>query len=696
VTGSPRPPFAAAILAATLATTASAAAANYAPWRIWNDPLALSLPRLDHLVVERSSASPDDCDYGPDGHLAGSADAQACRYDHLWESRGRARYLRVEGDERVLLDERGPGALVRLWMTTGDGVSADFPPGARVRLRLDGDPVPYLDAELAGLFGGTVPPFTWPLVGDRSTGVGAAFSYVPIVFHSRLEASIVWPDPLPPSADLPLWYQFNVHRLASPASVPTGIDVDAHDLSEFAARAAGTYPWPRTLQWQSTRLAVSDDPVVLLERDRADTLLALRLQPTPGTDWNELELELDFDGETRARMSLAEFFATDGLEESTPRSLAWGVDASGRGYVFLAMPFHRGAAVRMRRTAGSGHVEVEVEHAFAGTPPPDDAMRLTARAHEVCEAGSRLAPDLGLLALSGRGRWIGLYSHQHNLVGSDGIGGPANYLEGDERVYVDGSRTPRWQGTGNEDFYNGGFYFDRGGAYGFAHAFPFTGAPLHEFAGATLKASRMYRLMLTESLPFQRGLEVRLERGAYGDQPMCARGVAFAYHEVEPALAPLSELDLDDPGSITAADYVPPAASVCESLSAFFGDEPPTRLDGRVCRFAGDASTFRFALDRPVERLWLRRRFDGRDGGQAGTIEVDGEPVARFPPSLPQPDRRWQEIEVPLDLPPQPTGAILSFRIVPDDAAEAFTEAAYLLLGGGDDDVFADGFESAP
>ena len=37
-----------------------------------------------------------------------------------------------------------------------------------------------------------------------------------------------------------------------------------------------------------------------------------------------------------------------------------------------------------------------------------------------------------------------------------------DYLEGDERIFIDGKLTPELYGTGTEDFYESGWYF-RGG-----------------------------------------------------------------------------------------------------------------------------------------------------------------------------------------------------------------------------------------
>ena len=90
----------------------------------------------------------------------------------------------------------------------------------------------------------------------------------------------------------------------------------------------------------------------------------------------------------------------------------------------------------------------------------------------------------------------------------------------------------------------------------------------------------------------------------------------------------------------------------------------------------------------------MRRRLDGGEGGQAARIEVNGAAVAHLPYAMATPDRRWQDVDLPLALPPQPAGATLAFRVVPDDAGAVFTESAYELIATAHDQLFAHGFES--
>lgn len=63
-------------------------------WRIWDDPLSLSVHRDDHTVVLRSSFSPEPCLYDAAGQA--TPGGLECRYDHLYRPLARDRFLREE------------------------------------------------------------------------------------------------------------------------------------------------------------------------------------------------------------------------------------------------------------------------------------------------------------------------------------------------------------------------------------------------------------------------------------------------------------------------------------------------------------------------------------------------------------------------------------------------------------------------
>ncbi|MFB9067242.1 DUF2961 domain-containing protein [Pseudofulvimonas gallinarii] len=655
------------------------------PWAYWSDPLVLSRHRDDHAVVLYSTFSPVPCAYGPDGAV--EPGALECRYDHLYRPLGRHRELRLEGDELLLVDEQGAGALVRAWLTTGDGFSADFPAALRLRIRLDGSPDPFVDIALNDWFAGDVSPHLAPLAGNRHSAAGAGFNLVPVVFNAGMTISLAGGDQAIDANRV--WYQFNIHRVAADVEIgASGFPADWPALHAFISTTPGAYPWPGAPAWVSGQRTIKPGvEETLLEQAGSDSLLGLRLRVPDGVDGSSLRLRMRFDEGSDIDHPLTDWFGMGSEPTEAPRSLLVGLDDDGFAYLFWPMPFHSQASVRLLQAGRGGEVTVDYAYVLDGRPAPEDAMHFGIRVADQCIGTGRHQSDLSLLALGGRGRWLGLSTRQHNLLSDN-----ANYLEGDERIHIDGSAHPALHGTGNEDFYNAGFYFDHGG-YGYPFAAPMTGAPWHQRVAGTPVASRMYRLLLADAVPFRSSLDVRLERGAYGDQAMCADATAWFYHEPGRAMLPVSTLDLVSASSIQASHYVAPASASCSDLSSHYIDEPPTQRSGRVCRFSEGTSSFRFHLRNRAQRLWLRRRFDALEGGQAAIVVVNGQEAGRFPYAPKQPWRRWQEVDLPLAMPPQPAGSMLDIRIVPIDSAALFTEAAYTLLAPPGDLLHADGFD---
>jgi D-arabinan exo alpha-(1,3)/(1,5)-arabinofuranosidase (non-reducing end) len=110
--------------------------------------------------------------------------------------------------------------------------------------------------------------------------------------------------------------------------------------------------------------------------------------------------------------------------------------------------------------------------------------------------------DWSALRARGRGVMVGI---AHSMRGPRS----RRYLEGDERVVADGRLVIH--GTGTEDFYEGGWYFNRG-----TFTRPFTGHPAHRLGGPLCPAAdctAAYRLMIADSIPFSNSLRFSFEHG---------------------------------------------------------------------------------------------------------------------------------------------------------------------------------------
>jgi hypothetical protein len=352
------------------------------------------------------------------------------------------------------------------------------------------------------------------------------------------------------------------------------------------------------------------------------------------------------------------------------------------------MPFRQSASVQLVAEASlSAPVVVDSELSFEDAAVPPAAMAFAAAKSDACVAGG----DLVLYAAPGAGKVVGVATREH----ADGVA-DCGYLEGDERASLDGVLAPAWYGTGVEDFYGGGFYFDHG-----AFALALSGATEVDADGSGTTAA--YRWMLGDPLTYSSALRLTQEAGFAPEQPVptCARAVVYAYRQTQAAIVAYDGFDVGSAGAEAHA-YAAPAGSTCEMASGMFEDEPPTPRSAVVCSYASGASHFRFDVPDAVPPLRLRRTFDGgaalpgeTAGAPAAEIRVNGILAGWFAPAIASPLRRWQQQEALLD--PATGAGSLDIEIVPEFTAyaPAFGESRWELSGGWKDAIFADGFDPA-
>ncbi len=653
-----------------------------APWEFWTDLRRVSVVPQDGRTLLRSSHCPSGC--RKDRHSAGDE-----------------RYLRRDGKEGVIFEEAGPGAITRIWMTTsaGTGVSAAIDPRIRLRIYFDGEATARIDLPLAELFSGNSAPFTAPLVGDRLSSSGGYFSYLPLVYQDGCRVTLEGAD------KTNLWFQFSFHRLRSDRVLATFAgDEDLSRLRQLMA-TPGADPWLSQSDYPAgtTTEAVVDlapgELTPIFAAVGTGLLDAFKLD-LPAEAWQQVKVILRFDGETTADLPVADFFALGsvqpGLASELPtRSLLLGLDAAGRLYSYWPMPFHSGATFWLLNQ-GDETVPVAygVRRSALGPLPGSGRFAVTLKV----AAPLTTSGDLPVLALEGAGKWVGLFAEMGSVDGVNSL-----YLEGDERIYLDGSAHPALYGTGVEDTFNGGFYFDQGPFGRALHGMEFK----RRVAGPVANEERAaaYRWMLADAVSFAGGLRAGFERGPTGDSTLRARTVAFHYLAPPPALVAVDQLDLSDPASRAEHDFQSDPAARDYLLTGLFEGEPAVALSAAgLRRPAGSSSTFTFDSAGCGGGLLLRRRFDARHGGQAGEIWIDGQPVAALSYAAPNGDRRWREVD--LHLPPRAAGPLaIEVRAAPAPAGERrrlfrrrattdFTEFRYELWCRIDDRIFADGFES--
>jgi hypothetical protein len=383
----------------------------------------------------------------------------------------------------------GSGRLVRLWMTTLRLLFIGAGPEL-LRVYVDDEPAPLVEVRLDDALSGAAGELFAPPFGAGSPHA-LAWRY-PVVFGRRLVITI---DRLGVLDNV--YYQADV-VLDVPARPGRRAATDRLPERD-AARAALAGPPALPLLLSPTRVTVGATPVLVAELPGPATIGSIQVSG-PGADALMLEATWD-DAAGTLRVPLAHL---------------------GGEPLRLPMPFATRA--RLTLTAPSDE-ELSVEVTIAGSEglPRAPWGHLTSQLRETVAGDGAMAHPVA--SARGRGRLAGVCMRLEGRGDPERymlLSSPFNFLEGDERVVLDGRPLPA---TGTEDYFDSAFYFE-GGAY----ATPFARAWDISDDGVLGRVSACRWHPAGEPLDFATSLEMELEIGP--DHPALLeryRSVAFVY-----------------------------------------------------------------------------------------------------------------------------------------------------------------------
>ena len=217
---------------------------------------------------------------------------------------------------------------------------------------------------------------------------------------------------------------------------------------------------------------------------------------------------------------LADVFG-DGLEVRPIRSLDFGMDPStGTGYLALPIPYRRDADISVASSSATATVTMS---AWSGAP----VHTLERLYGEQLVTQTQLGQDFPVLDATGSGH---LASYVMDISDSSAPlsseSGGQWFMEGDERVSVDGLRSPSIYGTGTEDEFDGGYYFNQG-----AFTLPFNGAgPLGQTSTTDGGTQSAYRVYGDDGVIWSDGLDFGQQAGGDNERlPETATATTFSY-----------------------------------------------------------------------------------------------------------------------------------------------------------------------
>jgi len=187
-------------------------------------------------------------------------------------------------------------------------------------------------------------------------------------------------------------------------------------------------------------------------------------------------------------------------------------ETSGGYNSYWPMPFHKSA--RWTLTNGSNKT---VDRFFynidytALKSLPADTRHFHAQFHR--ENPTTPGKNYTVLETTGAGHYVGtaLFMSGRRL----------GFLEGNEMVYIDGSVAPNIEGTGTEDYFGSGWYFDRG-----VYSAPYHGVVLKEEHPARVSA---YRWHIEDAIPFTQSIRFTIEHGIQNSVAADYSSVAYYY-----------------------------------------------------------------------------------------------------------------------------------------------------------------------
>lgn len=230
-------------------------------------------------------------------------------------------------------------------------------------------------------------------------------------------------------------------------------------------------------------------------------------------------IRMYFDDELTVDSPLGEFFGS-ALGEYDVRSLFFAMDTAPDGWYSSWWPMSYGHSTKIELYNGSTHditsAESQVTFNKLGQSEKDTGyFRTTSVRGETTPE-----VDWQFLKAIGKGTIVGV---THTMEGKDLT---RQYLEGDERVFENEAAVPQIHGTGTEDFYEGGWYFNRG-----TFTNPINGNPAHEISsfGSKYDSTGCYRLFIGDAISFKTSVKFGIEHGPKNDLPATYGSTTYWY-----------------------------------------------------------------------------------------------------------------------------------------------------------------------
>lgn len=535
-----------------------------------------------------------------------------------------------ENGQQVLLDVKGKGCVYKIFLPTV------FYPEDNLSVYIDDCSVPAIDGSIQDIFSGRHPRIPEELVEINVPAEGNAvrqsgyIMYLPIPFSKRIKIT---------SAGNGKFFYYHIDYALYPQEAEVESYGACQDCSALisAMRDGCIVGGKKYGGVFESEMNKANRFFSIQQENMQITCLRLKLDKIyahggAAEDYqklNDLQLKIFFDGKdepfVNAPFSSLFGFPTHGPDPNAPdyrtKSLAFGIDEGNWLYLKYPMPFCERAEVQMENMSGTN---ISVEYEIFMQPFSGEQKWGYFHAKQLqTEINADDKNDIRMIELEGSGRLVGIVASMDTDVSAE----KGQYLEGDEHIYIDGSRSPQVNGTGTEDFYNGAYYWNSGTLsrpfYGCGYNAKWAHGSVRCAEEGTYK-TMAYRVLIGDSVPFRSRLIFDMEHGPVNDCYEKIDGVLFYYFNQEPSLHQTDELMVADEKSSEEHCYQTKLSMPLKCCSAFEG-----LCDGEEYTYRGrmlgnrSSSEFEAALSENADYVILRRVLDYSYLNQCAEIYVD-------------------------------------------------------------------------
>ncbi len=283
-----------------------------------------------------------------------------------------------------------------------------------------------------------------------------------------------------------------------------------------AGKAMHEGSWDRQNKNNDSIPVKPGETVTILDHAGAGCIHRFWVTISPRTDvgiLSQVILRMYWDGDKYPSVEcpIGAFFGVGFGEQKDYTSLPLNENSGGYN-CYWPMPFHKSA--RWTLTNGS-NTKLSSFYYNIDFTALDSLPANTRHFHAQFRRENPTTPgkNYTILETTGEGHYVGTALFMTGLTMS--------FLEGNEMVYIDGDVKPTLEGTGTEDYFCSGWYFDRG-----VYSAPYHGVIIKDEKRPRISA---YRWHVEDAIPFSKSIRFTIEHGAENTITADYSSVAYYY-----------------------------------------------------------------------------------------------------------------------------------------------------------------------